>query len=65
MKRLFYVLSLLMVTSNWIVAQQPTTVQTPQGSIVADTYIWPEEFSSADIEYINKRVEIEYPRVLS
>lgn len=64
MKRLFYVLSLLMVTSNWIVAQQPTTVQTPQGSIVADTYIWPEEFRAADVEYINKRVKIEYPRAI-
>lgn len=63
-KRILYILGLFLVAPNWIVAQRPVTVQTPQGSIVADTYVMPEKFSAADVEYINNRMEIEYPRAI-
>ena len=60
MKKIFCAWCL--VVSIQSVAQQPVVVRTPNGSIVADTYVCSEDFKAADIEYLSNQLKKIYPR---
>lgn len=60
MKQLTVIIILIILVTNTLFSQTATTIKTPKGSVVSDSYIIPE-MTAADIAAINQYTVTNYP----